>query len=178
MVILINGATHSGKTVLTQRLIERFHYPAMSVDHLKMGLIRSGQTELTPSDDRELVGYLWPIVREMIKTAIENDQNLILEGLYFPPDWRADFSEEYLPHIRYICLIMTEDYIRSHYSDIVAHRSDVEHRGEDDEPPMDMLIRDHVRHLGECREYDNPYILIDRDYTECVTDAAVDALLD
>ena len=177
MVILIDGATHSGKTVLMQRLIERFNYPALSVDHLKMGLIRSGQTSLTPSDDDKLKGYLWPIIREMIKTAIENDQNLILEGLYFPPDWSRDFSEEYLPHIRYICLVMSEEYIRTHYSDIVAHRHDVEHRGEGDEPSPEELIFDHAEKLRNCREYGSPYILIDRDYTECVTDDAVDALL-
>ena len=45
-----------------------------------MGLIRSGNTVLTPEDDDALTDYLWPIVREIIKTAIENKQNLIVEG--------------------------------------------------------------------------------------------------
>lgn len=177
MVILISGATHSGKTVLMQRLIERFHYPALSLDHLKMGLIRSGETTLTPSDDDKLTDYLWPIAREMIKTAIENDQHLIVEGLYIPPDWRIGFSEEYLPHVRYICLVMTEDYIRSHYADIVKHRHDVEHRGEGDEPLTEELICDHESFLHNCREYGDPYVLIDRDYEECVTDDIIDTLL-
>ena len=70
MVILIAGGSHTGKTLLAQRLLERYHYPYLSIDHLKMGLIRSGQTRLTPEDDRELTDYLWPIVREMVKTAI------------------------------------------------------------------------------------------------------------
>ena len=69
MVILIAGGSHTGKTLLAQRLLERYHYPYLSIDHLKMGLIRSGQTALTPEDDRELTDYLWPIVREMVKTA-------------------------------------------------------------------------------------------------------------
>ena len=47
-----------------------------------MGLIRSGITDLTPEDDDELTDYLWPIVREIIKTAVENEQNLIVEGCY------------------------------------------------------------------------------------------------
>ena len=75
MVILIAGATHAGKTALSQRLLEKYHYPYVSIDHLKMGLIRSGNTALTPEDDEALEAYLWPIVREMIKTAIENGQN-------------------------------------------------------------------------------------------------------
>jgi hypothetical protein len=69
---------------LAQRLLKKYGYPYLSIDHLKMGLIRSGYTDLTPQQDDLLTNYLWPIVREMIKTAIENDQNLIVEGCYIP----------------------------------------------------------------------------------------------
>ena len=92
MIILITGASHTGKTALAQKLLEKYKYPYLSIDHLKMGLIRSGNTELTPMDDADLVEYLWPIVREMIKTAIENNQNLIVEGCYVPFDWQKDFD--------------------------------------------------------------------------------------
>lgn len=43
MVILIAGETHTGKTLLAQKLLEAYRYPCLSLDHLKMGLIRSGQ---------------------------------------------------------------------------------------------------------------------------------------
>ncbi len=83
MIILISGASHTGKTLLAQRLLEKYHYPYVSIDHLKMGLIRSGNTSLTAtSKDDALTHYLWPIVREMIKTALENQQHLIVEGCY------------------------------------------------------------------------------------------------
>ena len=95
MVILITGATHTGKTFLAQRLLEKCNYPYFSIDHLKMGLIRSGNTHLTPMDDEELTLYLWPILREMIKTVIENRQNLIIEGCYIPfaPSLQNIFKE-------------------------------------------------------------------------------------
>lgn len=128
MIILITGASHVGKTLLAQRMLEKYKYPYLSIDHLKMGLIRSGNTDLTPEDDDELTGYLWPIVREIIKTAIENEQELIVEGGYIPPDWRKDFDKEYLSSINFICLAMTEDYIDKHYDDIVGHESDIESR--------------------------------------------------
>ena len=48
MILLIAGASHAGKTLLAQKLLERYGYPYISLDHLKMGLIRSGHTELTP----------------------------------------------------------------------------------------------------------------------------------
>ena len=92
MVILITGATHSGKTMLAQRMLERYGYPYLSIDHLKMGLIRSGQTDLSVEDDDALTAYLWPIVREIVKTAIENQQNLIVEGCYLLCDKRVGKS--------------------------------------------------------------------------------------
>ena len=128
MIILITGASHTGKTLLAQRLLEKYKYPYLSIDHLKMGLIRSGNTELTPEDDDALTDYLWPIVREMIKTAIENKQDLIVEGCYVPPDWGQDFDERYLPLIRFICLAMTEDYIEDHFDEIISHESEIESR--------------------------------------------------
>ena len=131
MVILITGATHTGKTLLAQRMMERYGYPYLSLDHLKMGLIRSGNTDLTVDDDDELTDYLWPIVREMIKTAVENRQNLIVEGCYVPFSWRQDFSEDYLAHIRFVCLAMTDGYIDAHFDAIAAHASDIEARLDD-----------------------------------------------
>ena len=118
MVVLITGSSHTGKTLLAQALLNKYQYPYLSIDLLKMGLIRSGNTNLTPADDQDLEAYLWPIVREIIKTAIENRQNLILEGCYIPSDWKGDFSDEYLNEIRYFCLVMSKNYIKQHFSDI------------------------------------------------------------
>ena len=128
MVILITGASHTGKTALAQKLLEKYHYPYFSIDHLKMGLIRSGNTSLTPMDDDKLTDYLWPIVREMVKTAIENQQNLIVEGCYIPAEWRRDIDQRYLEHIKFICLAMSEEYIEDHFDAIIVHESEVENR--------------------------------------------------
>ena len=100
MILLIAGATHTGKTFQAQKLLEKYKYPYLSLDHLKMGLIRSGYTSLTPEDDDKMTDYLWPVTREIIKTAAENRQNLIIEGGYIPFDWRNDFGSEYLKHIK------------------------------------------------------------------------------
>ncbi len=77
-----------------------------------MGLIRSGMTDLTPQDDDTLTDFLWPILREIIKTAIENRQNLILEGCYVPFDWRKEFTADYLRDIHDLWLVMSSDYGR------------------------------------------------------------------
>ena len=59
-------------------------------------LIRSGNTELTVEDDDKLTDYLWNIVKEIIKTNIENNQNIIIEGCYIPFNWKESFDAEYL----------------------------------------------------------------------------------
>lgn len=164
MIILIAGASHTGKTALAQRLLEKYHYPYVSIDHIKMGLIRSGQTTLTPCDDKELVGYLWPVVREMIKTAIENDQNLIVEGCYIPFDWEKSFEPEYLKEIKYICLVMSERYIRNHFADIRKYAGVIESRGEDEDCTLETVLRDNAEVLEECRKYGVNYILIEDAY--------------
>ena len=145
MVILIAGASHTGKTALAQRLLEKYKYPYLSIDHLKMGLIRSGNTELTPMDeDAELTAYLWPIVREIIKTAIENKQNLIVEGCYIPFDWKKDLAEEYLKDIK-------------KYACVIEQRLDCDITRE-------SVIEDNERTLALAKKHNVNYVLIDDKY--------------
>lgn len=166
MIILIGGASHTGKTLLAQRMLEKYHYPYLSIDHLKMGLIRSGQTDLTPMDDDKLTGYLWPIVRELVKTAIENGQNLIVEGCYIPFDWEKDFAEDYRKEIRYVCLVMSRRYIETHFADIKNHASDIEDRLDDSDLSAERLIEENERNLELCKEFGCDYLLIDENYEE------------
>ncbi len=164
MIIFITGASHTGKTALAQRLLEKYKYPYLSIDHLKMGLIRSGNTTLTPMDDNELTEYLWPIVREMVKTAIENKQNLIVEGCYIPFDWQKDFEQEYLDNIRYYCLIMSEVYIRNNFADIKKYANIIEARLDDEGCTIESVLADNAEVLKLAKLYKVNYILIDNKY--------------
>lgn len=164
MIFLIAGASHTGKTLLAQQLLEKYHYPYLSIDHLKMGLIRSGQTSLTPSNDEKLTDYLWPIVREMIKTAIENGQNLIVEGCYIPFDWADSFEEQYRREIRYLCLIMSKRYIDARFEMIRTYANIVEKRLDDTGLTKERLVAENQKNLDQCRQYNCPYVLIEDDY--------------
>ena len=164
MIILIAGASHTGKTAYAQTLLEKYQYPYLSIDHLKMGLIRSGQTELTAMDDEKLTDYLWPIVREMVKTAIENKQNLIVEGCYIPFHWQKDFSKEYLDSIQYLCLVMSRAYIENHFDDIKVYANVIESRVDDSDLSMEELIADNEGNLAQCIACNLPYILIEKSY--------------
>ena len=164
MIVLITGASHTGKTALAQKLLEKYKYPYLSIDHLKMGLIRSANTELTPMDDNELTEYLWPIVREMIKTAIENKQNLIVEGCYIPFDWQKDFDSEYLESIKYYCLIMSEEYIRNHFADIKKYANVIENRLDDEWCTIESVLTDNAEVLALAKKHNANFILIDDQY--------------
>ena len=165
MIVLITGASHTGKTALAQKLLEKYKYPYLSIDHLKMGLIRSGNTKLSPmSDDKDLTAYLWPIVREMIKTAIENNQNLIVEGCYIPFDWQNEFDSEYLESIKYFCLVMSEKYIRNHFNNIKKYANAIENRLDDEWCTMESVLADNAEVLALAKRHNSNYILIDDQY--------------
>ena len=165
MIILITGASHTGKTAFAQKLLEKYKYPYLSIDHLKMGLIRSAKTDLTPtSDDNDLTAYLWPIVREMIKTAVENNQNLIVEGCYIPFDWAKNFEQKYLENISYYCLVMSEKYIKSHFSDIKKYANVIENRLNDEDCTLESVLKDNAAILELAQKTNVRYMLIDDAY--------------
>ena len=163
MVVIIFGASHTGKTLLAQKILEKYKFNYLSIDHLKMGLIRSGNTNLTPEDDEKLTKYLWPIVREIIKTAIENGQNLTVEGCYIPFDWRKDFDKKYLENIKSFCLVMTENYIRNNFESIIENENAIEKRLFDF-VDMEELVAENKQNLSLCEENGENIILIDNEY--------------
>lgn len=165
MVLFLSGSSHAGKTLVSQRLLERLRIPYLSADHIKMGLIRSGQTALTPEDDKKLVPYLWGILKEIAKTAVENGQSLIIEGCYVPHEWRDSFSEEYLRHIRAVWLIMSEKYIRQHFSDIRDNANAIERRLDDEWLTPEALVSDNADNLAGCIAQGCSYVLIDGEYS-------------
>lgn len=163
MVILIAGSSHTGKTFFAQKLLEKYKYPYLSIDHLKMGLIRSNNTNLSVEDDEKLTQYLWKIVKEIIKTNIENKQNIIIEGCYIPFDWKKDFSEEYLEEIKYTCLIMTQEYIKNNFANITNYANVIENR-KDETINFEQMIKDNIYNLEMCKKNNNRYVLIDKKY--------------
>ncbi|MBQ3551533.1 MAG: adenylate kinase [Clostridia bacterium] len=165
MVVIIMGASHTGKTALAQKLLEKYKYPYLSIDHLKMGLIKSGNTALTPlSDDKALTDYLWPIVCGMIKTVIENKQNLIVEGCYIPFEWTKDFDAEYLDNIKCFCLVLSPEYIKNNFAAVKKYANAIEKRKDDEYYTTETLIDDNIEILRQCQTYNVNYILIDEKY--------------
>lgn len=165
MIILIAGSTHTGKTLLAQKILEKYSIPYLSLDHLKMGLIRSGKIILTPLDKEDLITEeVWPIAREIIKTAIENNQNLTIEGCYIPFDWKKDFDEKYLYEIFYCSIVFSEEYIEKNFENIKKYGSIIEKRIEDSYCDIQLLKEENNRNLEGCLKYGLNYILVTDNY--------------
>ena len=163
MVILIGGSSHVGKTLLAQKLLEKLKIPYLSLDHLKMMFIRGKLTDLTVEDDYEMRYFLWPYAAELIKTAIENNQSMIVEGCYIPSEWRESFGESYLKDIKCFFITMSEDYLKKNIDKVKDYGSVIERRLED-EVDLERLINCSNEFKKEALEYDIPVIEISDRY--------------
>ncbi len=166
MIILIGGASCVGKTKLAQRLMEKYNIPYLSLDHIKMGLIRGGADcgFTAESPDSLISKKLWPIVRGMIMTAVENRQHMIIEGCYLPPDKIAALPEEYRAHIISFHLALGYRYALEHYEDIIAHRSDIEQRLYPEERTAKEIAEDNDRTAIICAQSAAKAFIIEEDY--------------
>lgn len=167
MVILIGGYSRTGKTLMAQKLMEKHSIPYMSVDHVKMGLYRGlGDPKYHPvQKDTILAKTLWPIIKGIIMTAIENEQHLILEGCYILPHMLSDFDEEYLKEILSVFIGFSENYIRKFYdSKIINFQSAIEYRGKDKPASLEDQVIKHKELANICHFEGVSYFQIDENY--------------
>lgn len=152
MVILIGGAGCAGKTLMAQKLLEIYKIPYLSIDHLKMGLFRAGNCGFTPCDDRELLAEkLWPVLKGIIMTNIENSQNIIIEGCYLLPAKIAELEPEYMKHIVSFFMIFSNDYIKKNFSSaIIGNMGVIEARCYDGDWTEEQYISDNMRLKALC----------------------------
>jgi putative acetyltransferase len=173
MVILIAGTSCVGKTLLSQKLLEIYKMPYLSLDHIKMGLYRSGlDYGFTPeSKDVMITERLWPIIKGIIMINIENNQNIIIEGCYFPENINV-LGKEYLSKTIFLYIIFSEEYIRKNLLEkIIGNRSIIENRGNDMENiieymEMEKYIMVNKNNKERCKNNGIKYFEIKEDYEE------------
>jgi len=189
VVILLGGSSHVGKTLVAQKLMEKLGFPYISLDHLKMGFIRSGMTNLTVNDDWEMRYWMWPFVAEIVKTAIENHQNLIVEGCYIPHNWKDSFttpndspkpndstfskttvlepghsSVDYMADIRSAFIVMSRSYIEQHFDLIKGYANVIERRLDDSGLDLERLVMCSEGFREDCMANGTPLVEIDEAY--------------
>jgi len=155
-----------GKTLLSQKLMEKYHIPYLSIDHLKMGIIRGcPKCNFTAeSKDEIITEKLWPIIKGIIMTNIENNQNIIIEGVYLPYNL-DDFETEYVSKIIFCKICFSEEYIKKYLdSKIIKNKNIIENRGYDFGFTIEKFIEDNVLTKKMCEGNNIKYFEIKRDY--------------
>ncbi|MBQ8911854.1 MAG: adenylate kinase, partial [Clostridia bacterium] len=75
-----------------------------------------------------------------------------------------DFPPEYLEHIRFYCLVMSEGYIRKHFGEIKGFASVIEDRLDDEDCTMESVLEDNASFLKRATAEGVEYFLIDESY--------------
>jgi len=166
MVILIGGNSCTGKTLLSQKLMEKYKIPYLSIDHLKMGIIRGcPECDFTPeSEDETITKKLWPIIKGIIMTNIENKQNIIIEGVYLPYNIN-DLKTEYISKIIFCKICFSKKYIKKHLNGkIIKNKSVIEHRGYDFGYTPEKYTEDNEFTKKICKENNIKYFEIKESY--------------
>lgn len=153
MVILIGGIGCTGKTFLANNLMRKTNIPYFPLDHLMMGIYQGmPNCGFTPMDDQFVLGEkMWPVIKGLIMTNIENEHRIILEGVQLLPHLLSDFPVEYLDHIHPIFLLHSEQYIRENFDHkIIKYRSAIESRSDIEDITQDSMIGQTRRLKVQC----------------------------
>lgn len=167
MIIVISAVGSTGKTLMAQNLLEKYKIPYLSIDHLKMGLYRGDKhCGFTPSDDTVVIGNkLWPIVKGIMMTNIENGQHLIMEGCYVLPHYLKELDEKYAEKIIPVFMGFSTNYIKQHFeSKIKKYKNAIEFRKYPEERTMNELIKEHKALKEQCLQSGVKYFEIKNDY--------------
>ena len=167
MVILISAASCTGKTLMAQKLLEKYHMPYLSVDLIKMGLFRSDiNCGFTPTDsDEHIESLLWPILKGIIETTIENGQNLIIEGAYIFPQRLNEVYNEYNKMIIPVFMGLSKNYIENNYdTGIIKHKSVIEQKDYSEDWNPGWFIDGNLKMKKRCLDNNVQYFEIEKDY--------------
>jgi|SRR5690625_1456384 len=167
MIILISGVSGIGKTLMAQKLLEKYKIPYLSMDHLKMGLYRGKEDcGFTPLDRTEVIGdKLWPILKGIMMTNIENDQHLIIEGCYIQPHYLKEFETNYSKKMIPVFFGFSRNYIQENFtSKIIKYRNKMERRSTPEERTITELMEEHKEFKAKCADAGIRYFEVKHDY--------------
>jgi putative acetyltransferase len=132
-----------------------------------MGLIRGSQYcdfKVTDSD-YDITVKLWPIVKGIVMTAIENNQHLIVEGCYIPTNCPESFETKYSKEIISFFIGFSEHYLSNNFeSGIIDHLRTIENKVLDDYIQPENFKKMHAQVKASCVENHATYFEIDNDY--------------
>ena len=174
MVILVGGIGCTGKTLFANQLMKMTNVPYFPLDHLMMGIYRGiPNCGFTPMDDQFVLGEkMWPVIRALVMTNIENDHSIIFEGFQLLPHLQCDFPSDYLENILSVFLFFSDQYIEDNFNDkILRYRRVIEDRGDIDDITAASLIGVTRRLKEHCINNGAAFFEIEDDFDEGMKEA-------
>ena len=164
MIILIGGASCTGKTRIAFDLMKKYKIPYFSLDVLMMGIFRSNnKCGYTPMSDEESINkVLWPVIYQMIKTNIENETDYIYEGIQILPGNICEIENDYRHHVKAYFLNFTTNYLINRYNSISEYRNVIESRTDID--TIETSINKNSLVSEKCMQSNQAIFSIDCDY--------------
>ena len=83
---------------------------------------------------------------------------------HIPFDWEKDFTKKYLEDIKCYCLVMSENYIKTHFDDIKKYANAIENRLDDDWCTKESVLDDNAKFLALAKKHNTNFILINDTY--------------
>ncbi len=102
MLYLIGGAPRAGKSILARRLLTMRKVPYFPTDLLMMGLAKSmALPGLNPHHSAQTRSpMMWPILRGIATTIVENGDDYLLEGDVLMPENAAELRNRFGAAVR------------------------------------------------------------------------------
>jgi len=127
MIILISGASHTGKTMLAKRLCERYQIPYKNIEYIKQHMLLSADSDginvgnALESNKYVLSENVWFIVENIVRDGLEKGEGMVLDGNFLPPHRVRALDDVGVISMH---LIFTPEYIEKNYDVILKHRKE------------------------------------------------------
>lgn len=163
MIVLIGGVGHTGKTLLSQRLLEQYRIPSTSLDHLKMGLAGGFPgCGFGPEDSWKWIGErMAGMVENMLRVCRENGQSILLEGCYLMPEQAKKEMEK---GAAAVFLAFGDGYIDRNFQRILDFENVIERRRFPGDLSLQKLKEENCQIKEACRRAGVPLVEVSEDY--------------
>ena len=106
MIYILTGIAKSGKSLVANRLIQKYSLPTFSTDYIMMMLVRGNKTlGIDPDGEDEIVAnQLRPYINGLIQTMVENKVDYFIEGVHFNPDFARELLDKYPNDVKVLYL--------------------------------------------------------------------------
>ena len=165
MIYIITGVAKVGKTLISEKIKERFNKSIFSTDYIMM-MLHYGNEDLDldiHASDSTVASKLEPYVYGLIQTMVQNDNEYVIEGVHFNTDFSRRLKDEFGDKIRITYLGYKDVSVEDKVDEIYRFKNTMDNPwiftlpGVKVEETVEYLINESERIYQECLDRDLEY---------------------